>query len=103
MKSFKDSKKFIKKGEEALKCLERKEFDFTEFWFDDILSDIEDLPAHLRHQDNEESTDVHENLHSYKDYATDGEKGTVWIESVLKNVFIRKEKKDENADFSIHS
>ena len=77
MKSFKDVKENVEKGEEALTCLKKQEFDFTEFWIDDILSDSEGLPDHLRLQGNEESTDVHEPLHSYKDYVTDGEKGTV--------------------------
>ena len=77
MNTFKDVKEDVEKGEEALKCLEENEFDFTEFWFDDILSDTEDLPDHLRLQYKEDRTDVCEPLHSYQDYVTDGEKGNV--------------------------
>ena len=109
MNTFKHIKDNVEKGEEASRCLEEQEFDFTEFWFDDILSDSEDLPDHLRIQDKEDGRDVHEHLHSYKDYMTDGEQGTVCmiflntLNQVSNNLFIRKEKQDENVDFSIHS
>jgi hypothetical protein len=79
MSTFKEAKEDVEKGGEALKCLEEKEFDSTEFWFDDILSDDEDLSDHLRLQYKEDCRDVHEPLHSYKDYMTDCEKGTVCL------------------------
>ena len=79
MSTFKGVKEDVEKGEEALKCLEETEFDVTEFWFDDMISDIEDLPDHLRLQYKEDSKDVHEPLQCYKDYMTDGEKGTVFM------------------------
>ena len=65
----------------AQQCFENNDnadFDFQEFWFDDILEGDEQ-PDHLRLQNSRDSEDAYEPFHSYTHYIQDGSKGNNYI------------------------
>ena len=59
----------IETGEEAVEPFHDREFDFREFWCDDIFTIGEDLPDHLRidmHED--EDGNAMDHFHSFKSH-----------------------------------
>ena len=76
--SFHCSQDVDEEGDEALQSIEEKsndEFEFEEFWFDDVLSGAAELPEHLKLQSSKDYEEVCEPFTPQTHYILECENG----------------------------